>query len=66
MRQFPGSTCIKEASYDAAREILLVTFRKGNQPPYPFPGVSSEHWEGLKKAKSAGAYFRKHIDRRAA
>lgn len=61
----PRSSAIKAVGYDFDRGILRVQFRKPEGSlPYDFPGESSERYFGLLKAKSAGAYFARHIDRR--
>jgi hypothetical protein len=65
LRQFPSSSAIEAAGYDADRGILRVQFAKPkNAPPYDYPNVTQEQYDGLLKAKSKGRYFYLHIDRR--
>ena len=51
------STVLSDIRYDAARRVLVVTFRPTGRR-YAYAGVSSETWEELRRAFAKGAYFR--------
>lgn len=53
------SSNIDGVHYDPATQILTVRFINGGT--YKYGGVVQSHYDGLRKAKSAGKYFHKTI-----
>jgi hypothetical protein len=57
--KIPNSTSIEHINYHAP-DTLEIKFVSGTT--YHYPGCSKEHYEGLKKADSAGRYFHNQIN----
>jgi hypothetical protein len=57
--KFENSSHLTEATYDAERSKLRVTFRGGSS--YVYDGVPAAVWEGLIASPSAGKFLAAEI-----
>lgn len=59
-REFPDSSHLEKALYDAQRRTLTVKFRKGAHP-YRYEDFGPAAYTALLEAPSAGKHFHGHI-----
>lgn len=62
--QFPTSTSIRSASYNATTLVLTIIYKNktiSGKDTYSYSSVPKRDWDALTSAASVGAYVQKHI-----
>lgn len=56
-----NSSALVRGTYEPAERLLRLWFTSEPLAGYDFPGVPAQVWQGLRLARSAGAYYNDHI-----